>query len=713
MSSREPEGGGLRGRNADPADDEAQAIERLAMQLMLRGLDWHTAVLEATRRARGGPAARGGAPRTSPGKVARTRDLRAPIQARGLDGDEADDADELRDAADDALSGTAGLLPYLDEIQAAFGHHDVTGVRAHTDGTADRAVREMGAEAFASGTEVAFAGTPSLYTAAHEAAHVVQQRGGVDVPGGVGRAGDRHERHADEVAERVVSGRSAVDLLDEVAPTPREAPSRGGAIQLRRIPADVQALLEAVGGGADGPNFAANAAGVERLIARAMASLTAPQRASVLVARRAGLADEAAFLALPQREQLWRHANAIIAEVGARRLGDPALINSTPTDAASIANIGHLVTNANTRFAAAIAGTYNTHLDSVFGAAHRATAIARYTAGRTRMNELHALPNGIVTDGSGYNAEAGLGGLTNRNRISLSPGIIASPHANGSVITMVHESMHAGNPGVVTDRGYLLSPGFEIMSPTDKLGNAAHYEVPLWRVMEPANDRAYPHPTPPPDFREFTPPGVAPVSGGPPPPAPTISEQGVRAASEVFRMAWTIALNLHNVYQRLYTTPTAWTTPQADFGSMALNTSVPFWSKVCMLTVHLKTTINPASANPAERPISQIDMALSEGVVRAMSQARNLLRPLQTDAQVQAFETANATPAELAAAFPGGVHSDANAERDLLIKLALRSPTVGEVTGPPDRDFRVANRLGATTMAWSDILAVRDPATFT
>jgi hypothetical protein len=71
----------------------------------------------------------------------------------------------------------------------------------------------MGAEAFATGHHVAFAGAPSLFTAAHEAAHVVQQRAGVQLDGGVGRAGDVYERQADAVAEAVVQGRSAQALL--------------------------------------------------------------------------------------------------------------------------------------------------------------------------------------------------------------------------------------------------------------------------------------------------------------------------------------------------------------------------------------------------------------------------------------------------------------------------------------------------------------------
>jgi hypothetical protein len=47
----------------------------------------------------------------------------------------------------------------------------------------------MGAEAFATGNHVAFAGTPDLHTAAHEAAHVVQPRSGVQLTGGAGEVG--------------------------------------------------------------------------------------------------------------------------------------------------------------------------------------------------------------------------------------------------------------------------------------------------------------------------------------------------------------------------------------------------------------------------------------------------------------------------------------------------------------------------------------------
>src|SRR5690606_19588917 len=97
-------------------------------------------------------------------------------------------------------------LPYLETIQASFGMYDVRGVQAYVGGDAATASREMGASAYATGNKVAFARSPSLFTAAHEAAHVIQQRGGVQLEGGVGRSGDVYERHADAMAEAVVRG---------------------------------------------------------------------------------------------------------------------------------------------------------------------------------------------------------------------------------------------------------------------------------------------------------------------------------------------------------------------------------------------------------------------------------------------------------------------------------------------------------------------------
>ena len=146
-----------------------------------------------------------------------------PVQGKseGLGGD-------VHAAAAEGISGGGGPLPHVDTIQRSFGHHDVSGVQAHTDGAAARGSEAMGAEAFATGNHVAFGGAPSLHTAAHEAAHIVQQRAGVHLKGGVGEAGDHYERHADAVADRVVQGKSATDLLDQVHPGGGEAGAGAG-----------------------------------------------------------------------------------------------------------------------------------------------------------------------------------------------------------------------------------------------------------------------------------------------------------------------------------------------------------------------------------------------------------------------------------------------------------------------------------------------------
>src|SRR5690606_15676969 len=87
----------------------------------------------------------------------------------------------------------------------------------HIGGAAAAAADVLGAEAYTTGDTVAFRGAPALHTAAHEAAHVIQQRAGVQLPGDVGAPGDVYERHADRVADAVVAGQSAEELLDAYA----------------------------------------------------------------------------------------------------------------------------------------------------------------------------------------------------------------------------------------------------------------------------------------------------------------------------------------------------------------------------------------------------------------------------------------------------------------------------------------------------------------
>lgn len=549
---------------------------------------------------------------------------------------------------------------------------------------------------------------------------MIQQRVGVDAPGGMGREGDVYERHADAVADQVTRGQSSEALLDA-------APGAGGperemgrdsvasVVQMRRIPPNVRALLTAIGGGGgQGANFLANEAGVLRLIDLALGELDPIQRAAVETARLGGLTSKQ-FNALSRVERRSRWAEAIVAQFPDLQLGDPSLIDTGARPlTADAANITQAVHNADILFAAVASGAQDVSLTQVFGAGSLAAAKAKYALGRTAMNTLHA-SNSIVTDRSGYSEEAFLGGLTDPpgnpgQKIRVSKSVIDSPDAHDSVTTLLHESMHAGNADI-GDR-YV---GFDTAAEASKLTYASCFEVVPWRILDPTSLNAFPvvPATAPPTFQTFIPAGA--VIGGVAAPALTKVEEGAKAASELFREAWTMALNLHPLYVQLFHTPADWTVPQASFGGRRFNNSLPYWSKVQNLTIHQKTTIDPASADGAKHPVSQIDVALSEGLIRKLAKGMFLLDPLQSQVNILAFENNNSTARERAAVFPAGAHNNANAERDFLLKLAVRHASVAPMTGPPSptiwiRDVRVVRTLG--TLNWGTVLDPRNPGTF-
>ena len=105
--------------------------------------------------------------------------------------------------------------PFLDEIQRSFGQHDISGLEGHTGEAARAANSELGSTAYHKGGHVAFGQAPTLADAAHEAAHYVQGVGATQLKGGVGRAGDVYEQHADRVAAAAVAGESVESLLDQ------------------------------------------------------------------------------------------------------------------------------------------------------------------------------------------------------------------------------------------------------------------------------------------------------------------------------------------------------------------------------------------------------------------------------------------------------------------------------------------------------------------
>ena len=131
-------------------------------------------------------------------------------------------ADNHRIAAK-CLQGPGTPLTHLNLIQRAFGHHDITAMREHTGYEAKTALETLGARGFSSNGHMAIAGSPDIYTQAHEAAHGVQQAGlgdGLQLKGSISETEDQYEQHADAVAGKVMRGESAEALLDQVAGGP-------------------------------------------------------------------------------------------------------------------------------------------------------------------------------------------------------------------------------------------------------------------------------------------------------------------------------------------------------------------------------------------------------------------------------------------------------------------------------------------------------------
>ncbi len=189
------------------------------------------------------------------------------------------------------IQGASQPLPHADRLQSAFGRHDLSQVRVNIGGGAGSANRRMGALAFTSGDRIGFRQPPSLHLAAHEAAHVVQQREGLSLPNNVGRAGDRWERHADRVADAVVAGRSAEGLLNEVA-TPA-VPLAGRAGRAADVAAARPGVASAEPGGA-APSGAAVQRQITSRAARLIEPAQVPAEQPAPVAGGAGLAAASA-----------------------------------------------------------------------------------------------------------------------------------------------------------------------------------------------------------------------------------------------------------------------------------------------------------------------------------------------------------------------------------------------------------------------------------
>jgi hypothetical protein len=497
-----------------------------------------------------------------------------------------------------------------------------------------------------------------------------------------------------------------VALLQRAAPSPVRVLAR------RRLPGrdEVEPILFDPPGHTDATDSAAHLAGLKRLIELSEAEMSAAQKAQVTTEAHHGL-GAAAWGALSESERTFREAAAVTKVRKDTKMLDPDWIKTGPRPGTKDAgNLTLLVNGANKILDRIATGAVNKHIAQVFGAANVPTAKDKYAKARTRLNELNH-DGKIVSDRARYGKEVGLAGLTSHDEMLLSPETVDEPTSRESIVTCIHESMHAGNPGDVKDEGVYIdrTEDFVVAPPEEKLKTAAYFEVVPRRMLGMSNARfAYWGVTftpgvdaPPAAAAPAAPAPAAPAAPvpAPAPPAPVISQkqQAIKLAAQAYKRAWTTGLRVHDWLVWAHHNPAQWDKEVDPAGHVKTNDILPFWSKLERLTIHQRPGIKPDSLDPARAPVTLIDIALSEAVTKQLSSGMG--RMPATEADANALE-ATATQPERDAA-----NVSKENERDLLIKLVARD--AGSITDTPDRDLKVVLKMSELM---DEVVKKRTPA---
>jgi hypothetical protein len=123
-------------------------------------------------------------------------------------------SNKIHKIAAKGVQGTGNKLPHFDKIQLAFAKYDLSNVQAYTNENAVNASKEIDAKAYTTGNKIAFStNNPDVFTVAHEVAHVLQQRAGVQLNDGIGVAHDCYEMHANAVATQIAGDKPIKHLL--------------------------------------------------------------------------------------------------------------------------------------------------------------------------------------------------------------------------------------------------------------------------------------------------------------------------------------------------------------------------------------------------------------------------------------------------------------------------------------------------------------------
>jgi hypothetical protein len=208
-----------------PSADDSTVASRAAQVAALSedaGEGPSSVAVDAVEATRGTRDAVGAADRALPSAVDEPKEVDEsrdtlpvrPVQARASS-TRAPSPDDTRAIAARGITGTSGPLPFLAEMKPLFGESGacLDGVRSHVNPVAVQAARAIGADAYATGSDIVFAVEPTRELVGHEAAHIVQQRAGVSLSGGVGAEGDPYEQQADHVGALVARGQSVAHLF--------------------------------------------------------------------------------------------------------------------------------------------------------------------------------------------------------------------------------------------------------------------------------------------------------------------------------------------------------------------------------------------------------------------------------------------------------------------------------------------------------------------
>jgi hypothetical protein len=533
---------------------------------------------------------------------------------------------------------SGGLDQDLVDGFAATSGHDLSDVNVHRNSSRPS---EVGALAYTQGNDIHL-GPGQEKHLPHEAAHIVQQREGRVKPT-TEKAGMPVNDNKGLENEADTMGAKAMQIKggdqDPSQNTTHSSPTGPAQFRLPSY-ASLNAMLH-------DPDLGLSEAVIKDRVTRALTRMAAEGRlqstdpVADIVARifpGGGVVDEAAF-------------NAAVDE------GSRNTIYKDVADAdAPIAKEDRSKFKGAVRFAVSVIRAtegMDTSLKRIFGGRTADAKRIYHTAGDIleRMISSNAeLEARITTDYNEDDSELNMAGLAGSGQMHLDPSVVRVDDLREAIFTLIHEACHLADPNVV-DLGYYPPAtnenAFAAMPENIKVANAAHFEEFPRRWMgrsKYANDFW---------FR----PGVSMGGGG-----VSLEDQARGKASGYFEDAWTAALLMQIAIRGIR--------KEMDGGdNTSFNANL---ARILEISRKFEMTIH--EQDPAHRRITDLDLVISEGVVRSVG--------------MLIFEVSNLTVPPIADA------ADLPAAVDALIASAIGK---WELLGDNTKDTDLLNFLSGST----------------